>query len=550
LTGNPDAVNDGIGHYNFTYTGGAGTALVAGDIVAMDSPADGSEAAVVINSTDGGATGDFDFVLIRSLTQLSVAAASAESPSTKTMNLVTLTSLTPVTDTGITFTHGNFTRDINNGNGARPYSIDVDPNSVSWERVYQRGKYITRRGETSVQIDSVNGESYRGSTLQLEYDNQSAAFTEGLVVTGQTSGATGLIVADHDDGATGDLILRAVRGTFQDNEVLNDSGSGVADILASGGIRVIPTLKFAPLGNLAGTLWQGAPGMAPILANIASGREQDYSLVDDDGVVQNPPNTVAVEVTSLGVGDWVSVFRLTAPFASGGVIDKDDYASHASNNVTGDITFDVQATIGQEAPPSGWIRVVDTSAGVEHRYHYASYTGTAFTFTTNADWHAVGSTITTLSADGLTLTDSTATFQATGVLPGMMVRNFTDGSYGFVASVNSETELSLEPINVTATFEGNGLTGGTGNDFAVSDDYRINELIQSYDGTDDVYIPFIDDKNTAGTDETTTIIQSTDIDVLVRVRQGGTILPFQSGQTINANGMSQAAIRTLDTIAV
>jgi hypothetical protein len=39
------------------------------------------------------------------------------------------------------------------------------------------------------------------------------------------------------------------------------------------------------------------------------------------------------------------------------------------------------------------------------------------------------------------------------------------------------------------------------------------------------------------------------IPVLVRVRQGKVILPFEIENTITNSGMSQAAIRTADTIA-
>ena len=560
LTGNPDSVNDSVGHHNVTWTGGSGATLLVGEIVDLDS--DSETAAVVANvTTPGAATGNFDYFLIRSLTQFVNTNAVTAVTSGKTMTLGTPTDLTPVTDgqagtPQITFTHGAFTRDINNGFGAAPYSIDVDPDTASWERVYQHGKYITRRGSTT-QIDGINGEAYRGSTLQILYDTQTGSFVEGETVYDTTTGAQGVIVADHGTGAgpSNGLILRAVRGAFTVSNIVGDAASGPTDFATIQTVRVIPTLKFAPLGNLAGTLWQGAPGMAPVLANIASGREQDYSLIDDDGTVQNPPNTVAVEVTSLGTDDWVSVFRLTAPFSSGGVIDKDDYGSHASNNILGDITFDVDATISQEAPPSGWIRVVDTGTGDEHRYHYASYSGTTFTFTTNADWHTPRTCTAGSTTDGLSLFDTGATFVTDGVLPGMMVRNETDTSHGFVASVVSETELALEPLaHPSATTVGNGLTdGGSGVNVdgwnATVDTYSINELVQAYDAADNVYVPFLDNKNTAGTDETTTIIQTVDIDVLVRVRNGGTILPFQAGQTIGANGMSQAAIRTTDTIA-
>ncbi len=548
LTGNPNTVNDSVGHHNAAWTAGSGATLLVGEIVDLDSNSE--RAAIVANvTTPSAATGDFDYFLIRNLVQFSNADDVTSVTSGKTMTITTPTDLTPVTDTGVTFSHAALTRDILNGFGAAPYSIDIgNTGQVSWERVYQRGQYITRRGATT-QIDAINGESYRGSTLQLEYDNQSGDFAEGLIVTGQTSGATGLIVADHDDGGDGDLILRAVRGTFQDNEILNDSSTGVADIIASGGIRVIPTLKFAPLGNMAGTLFQGAPGMVPVLAEIAVGREQDYTLIDDDGTVQNPPNTVTVEATAVAVDDWVSIFRLDQPLSAGGVIDKDEYTSHNTNNLDGDITFDTTGSVSQEAPPSGWIRVIDTSAdNVEHRYHYASVSGAIFTLTTQTDWHNDSPLTTPTDALGLTVTDSLATFQADGVLPGMMFRNITDSSYGFVQSVTSETELILEPINLVAPVIGSGLTGGTDNELTIGDFWAINELIQTYDNTDNIYIPFLDDKAVA-TSVSTTIIQTTDIDVVVRVRQGRVILPFQVGGTIGSSGISQAAIRALDTIA-
>ena len=131
LSPQDNALVDGIGHYNVTWTGGAGSALVAGDIVTMNS--DSEIAALVVAVTDSGATGDFDYFLIRGLSQLTAAAASAESPSTKTFTLGTPTNLNPVTDAAtispLTFTA--ITRDINNGAGLQPYSIEVNPNSLS-----------------------------------------------------------------------------------------------------------------------------------------------------------------------------------------------------------------------------------------------------------------------------------------------------------------------------------------------------------------------------------------------------------------------------------
>lgn len=62
----------------------------------------------------------------------------------------------------------------------------------------------------------------------LDFDGQSANFTNGLVVTGGTSAARGTLVSHTDAGTTGTLILRNVVGTFTDNEAITDSSTGAA----------------------------------------------------------------------------------------------------------------------------------------------------------------------------------------------------------------------------------------------------------------------------------------------------------------------------------
>ena len=545
LTGNPDSVNDGTGHHTTVLS------TITGDFT-VGEVATGTTADIIVASWSSP---NLAYFLTGDLSQVPNLEVITGADSGAFGTAATPTDLNAASDVGtITFAHANSDIDINNGFGPAPYSITVDPANLAWERVYEVGKFLTRRGGTNaldgVTLDGVDGESYRGSTLQIEYDTETGAFTEGLVLTGATSLATGTIVALHDDGADGDMILRNVRGTFTGTEIITDTSTGSASRVST---RTIPTLKFAPLGNMAGTLWQGAPGMVPILANIASGRAQDYTLIDDDGVVQNPPNTVTVEVTSVAVDDWVSVFRLTAPLASGGLVDRDEYASHATNNTIGDLTFEVQSAITNESPPAGWIRVVyDLTDVLEDRYHYASFASgpDAYTLTTNADWHGTASVTDAADTDGTHITDSTADFGAQGVLPGMMVRNVTDTGtpYGIVASVGT-TDIELEPWSTEAGFEGFGLIGGSGdNTWDSADVVHINELVRTYDGTANVYVPFLDDKSTT-TEVSTTVIQTVSIDVVVRVRQGRVILPFQTGNSIGTGGMSQAAIRTLDTIA-
>jgi len=536
LSPQANALNDGFGHYNVTWTGGGGAALLAGDIVAMNS--DSEIAAIVANVTDSGGTGDFDYFLIRSLNQLTAAAASAESPATKTMTLGTPTSLQPVTDatTISPIVHGAISKDILNGNGTRLYSIEVDPNSLSFVRVYRALQFMLRRGSTE-QLDGMDGEQYTGSTLHINYSGQAGGeFSEGAVVYDSVTSAFGTVVADHASGTDGDIILRNTRGSFAETSVLWDAISSPTVTADIDTVRTVPTLSSAVLGNIAGGTYFGAPGMFFTLANIASGEEKLYQLVDDLGVTQTPPNTVPVAVTSMGTGDWVSVFRLDAALTSGGQIVKNEYTGHATNNNAGGTTYEVTTTISSEAPPDGVVSVV-VSTDVEEQYWYASYATTVFTLVNITDVaESAGDTT------GLTCTRATGDWTADGVLPGMIIQNTTDGSRGIVKTVGTTT-LTLETQN-----NGQGLTGGAENDWDISDNIRINKLVADRDSLD-TYVPFLHAKNTAGTDETTTVIQSSPINVVVRVRQGKVILPFTVGQTIGSAGMSQAAIRNLDTIA-
>jgi hypothetical protein len=421
------------------------------------------------------------------------------------------------------------TRDLNNGEGLQPYSIEIDVQYNSGagantiEEFYEWTKHANRRGETTITLDGQAGEIYTGSSLQLEYDNQSANFTEGLVVTGQTSGAFGTIVADHDDGATGDLILRNVRGTFQDNEVLNDSATGVADILLTGGIRTISTPPAAPLGTFAGGIFFGAPGVW--LLDIPPSDAGDIQLTDDNGNTRLPPNSVSVEVTNLVSGDSVAVFRIPS---AGAAVNKDEYS--ATVQPVGANTLVITGgPISLEAPaPGGKVRVVDTGTQVERRYRYSSFTASTFTL------DSIEGNTADVGGSATTLIDASEDFVAAGVEVGDTIINVTESNTPAFITAVATTTLTMAPSGVT--------------DWS-SDAYEINTLGQAYDAADNVYVPFIDEVATTST-SSATVIQSTTIDVRVVVRRNiaTAILPFETDNQILAGGMSQATIRTPDTI--
>lgn len=68
-----------------------------------------------------------------------------------------------------------------------------------------------------------------------------------------------------------------------------------------------------------------------------------------------------------------------------------------------------------------------------------------------------------------------------------------------------------------------------------------------YGGGEDVYVPLIDWEVTTSGETANTMIQSADLDVVVRVRRIG-IIPFQTTSQVLSNGMTVGAIRVTDTI--
>jgi len=72
-------------------------------------------------------------------------------------------------------------------------------------------------------------------------------------------------------------------------------------------------------------------------------------------------------------------------------------------------------------------------------------------------------------------------------------------------------------------------------------------LTRSYDAGDGAYVPLLFGA-AAGTAAQTIITYAANIPVVVRVRRGGVILPFEVESEVTATGLSVAAIRNLDGV--
>jgi len=285
-------------------------------------------------------------------------------------------------------------------------------------------------------------------------------------------------------------------------------------------------VKASPLGTFAGGVFFGAQGVW--IEHMASSDVENFQLIDSNGSTRTPPTQATITVSSLQSGDRVGVF-ITPTL--GGDINKSQYTLGAGNNA-GNTSIVVSSSIELDTPSSGKIRAVDVDAteNKEQRYRYSSWSGSTFTLVTGASGSATSDTQTGV------LIDTSADFGGTDdVEVGDVIRNTTDGSSGYVVSVDSSTQLTTV------------LYGGSNNYWSNGDNYDTNKLDRNYaSGTDTAYVPLIDEEAT-GTSVEETVLYSADRYVMVRVRKKG-ILPFETSGTFTQAGLNVSAIRTTDSI--
>jgi hypothetical protein len=443
---------------------------------------------------------------------------------------------------------------LGGGQPAAPYSIAIDVNGELILDLFEFLKYETGRGITGAggfvfDAEGINGEAYTGNALQAEYSSPTGTFVEGETLyfhdTGDVLQAQGVLVADHL--TADDLILRNVR-VFGTNTITqvgdNVVQASYTDFATVDTTRTITTPKAAPFGTFAGGTFFGAPGV--ILTDLHANDVQAFQLVDDDGNVQAPPNFVNATVSALNGtdSDRVAVFVLTAPLGVINKVQHDITAPSGGFNGVDDILIrtDVNPSVNI-TPESGTVRVVDNINNVELRFRYDSFAAADFSLTVPTDNGSTATSIDTVPATTLTDTAANFTGAATPAAIGDIINNRTDNSWGVVTA--------LTPTVATHT----PLTGGSVDDWEVGDVYGFNEIPYDLDAGDTAYVPIIDTIAAGGDPvsvSSANVVYTTDIDVLVRVRNGGSvdpIVPFEVENTVTDTGMQQAAIRTSDTIA-
>ena len=531
-----DDINNHTGLRQLSASAGSGT-FTAGEIAYVGASLSAATAKAVITAVSGtGATSVIKYYLIGDLTDFTGGAQTV----TGAVSGATITNGTVADnpDAGnpatlgtppvISYVVGGYSVDINNGNGSRPYSIQVDvSNTDSLAVTYEWTKYITRRGGvTTTNTDGIAGERYRGIDYRLSYSTMTpGTFAKGATVFQASTGAFGTVMTV--DTTNQIVILRNSRGSFGTGAVTDGTNSTDAGTTASS----VTPIKANPFGTFAGGKFFGAFGV--YFANILGTDAQNYQLTDNFGVVQVPPNVVTVQISGLTVGDGTGVFR-----TSSGSINKTEYAV-SGTPAAGATSITASTAIGSDEPSVGYLRVVKIGAGgnnEEHRYRYSSWSTSTFTLTT-----LTGNTVTgtTTSVSGNLLLVTLGTAIDANVQVGDMVYNSVSGDYGPVVKIVDTTHIQIRS------------TSGLTTDWASTDTISFNVLVTGYSNAngDQIYVPIIDKYIASGTTVSNTLTYSADIPVLVRVRQYKSIIPFEQSTTVTSSGLTISAIRTADTIA-
>ena len=274
--------------------------------------------------------------------------------------------------TTIVNTEGYQMLDLGNGNGAQPYYSKWDKAAYTLNQMYERCKYITRRGSSET-IHGMKGELFRGITRQWDYDGESGGpFAENEILSwgsGTTAG-TGILLALDDNGSTGVMWIQLLTGVVPSDPMTITGGSSSATCEINGSVtsRSVPSMF---LGSTTGTNIIGAFGIG-IDPNDLGASDK---LTDLLNVLQVPPNNVTFTVFGLVSGEDRVLVGLKA---AGDDFAFDQLTLATSLTGAAETSVVVTGAIPSDTAQTGTIRI-ELNSGIHKRVSYTSWTGSTFT---------------------------------------------------------------------------------------------------------------------------------------------------------------------------
>lgn len=268
--------------------------------------------------------------------------------------------------TDITNVEGYQQIDLGNGAGNRDYYSKWDKGSRTINDVYERTKWLTRRGTSSV-IHQMDGELFRGITHQWNYDNENGTYDEDETLSwgsGSTAGTACLLALD-DNGTDGTMWVQLLTGVPPTDGMWifgADSAPATCQVNGSVTSRSLSPVFF---GQSTGSAIIGAFGIGVDPNDLTT----NDLLFDLTNTQQQPPNNVTFTVYGLESGET----RLLCTNAQAGSIDFDQMTLNTALTGASETTVDVgTGNIPADTPQTGTLRI-ELNSGKYRKVDYTAH---------------------------------------------------------------------------------------------------------------------------------------------------------------------------------
>ena len=270
-------------------------------------------------------------------------------------------------------TEGWVELDLDNGNGAKEYYSEWNRTTYTINQLYERAKWLQRRGATTDDLYGLDGELFRGITHQVAVTNQGATDWSPYEPVSWTGG-TGQMLAVDDVNAATTMWIQLLTGVPPSGslEITGGSSGATADTNTT---VTSKTLSPCFLGQSTGSALIGAYGIGVEVLDLS----QNDKIFALDNSQQNPPNIVTFTVSGVVSGeDYILVANDASSDVDYDQLSKD--GAEVGSSVTSILCVE---DIPADTPPSGdgtnsSIRVL-LDNGIYKKIDYISWSGKTFT---------------------------------------------------------------------------------------------------------------------------------------------------------------------------
>ena len=262
--------------------------------------------------------------------------------------------------------------DVNADGSDEYYYSKWDRDAYTINQFYERTKYMTRDG-SGFTMYGLSGELFRGITHEIVVDTPTGTFSAFEAVS--WTGGTGQMLAINSTTAATKMWIQYLTGVLPTDGLVITGGTSGATVAMDTTITAEEVSKPF-IGSSTGSALIGAFGIGVEVSDLT----KDDKLTDLDGNLITPPNLVTFTLAGLVsgedsplVGPWDGV---TLDPQGNPAIEKDQFSLNTTLSGAAETAVVVGAAIPTDTPSAGTIRIQLNSTGKRYKLQaYTSWTG-------------------------------------------------------------------------------------------------------------------------------------------------------------------------------